>query len=81
MSDQAYIAESGPNDWRYEVPPKTDAKVQLLTIGRVGVYGNWYGRYGEFFIAWAPCPKRNKAAEARLGLLPAAPARNNLEKL
>lgn len=53
-------------DFRYEVPPLTDAKVQLLTVGRICVTGNWYGHYGEAFIAWAPLPKRNKAIEQDL---------------
>jgi hypothetical protein len=79
MSDQAYIA--APADalgWRYEVPKRTDAKVLLLTVGRTATIGNWQGPYGHSFIAWAPLPKRDKAEEARLGLLPAAPA--NLEE-
>jgi hypothetical protein len=74
MTDQAYIA--APNaelGWRYEVPQRTDAKVQLLTIGRTTATGNWYGRYGEHFIAWCPLPKRDKRKEAELiaaGLIP-----------
>jgi hypothetical protein len=53
-------------DWRYEVSPRTDSKVQLLTVGRIAVHGNWYGTYGENFIAWAPMPKRNKVRENEL---------------
>jgi hypothetical protein len=57
------------NDWIYEVPPRTDAKVQLLTVGRIATYGSWYGELGEHFIAYCPLPKRNKELERRLGLL------------
>lgn len=60
-------------NWRYEVAPNTDSKVNLLTIGRIAASGNWYGDYGEFFIAWAPLPKRNKELESRLvheGVIP-----------
>lgn len=70
MSTQPHIAApAGEVYWRYEVPKSTDAKVLLLTIGRVAVTGNWYGPYGQNFIAWAPLPRRDKEQEARLGLL------------
>jgi hypothetical protein len=82
MSDQTYIAAPAAElGWRYEVPKRTDAKVLLLTIGRIATIGNWSGPYGRDFIAWAPLPKRNKAEEARLGLLPAAPVDDNQENL
>lgn len=55
--------------WRYEVAPRGDAKVQLLTIGFVAVNGHWRGKYGELFIAWAPMPRRDKKREAELGLI------------
>lgn len=68
---QAYItAEAGDTYWRYEVPTRTDAKVFLLTVGRVAVVGNWYGTLGENFVAWSPMLRRDKVAEANLGLLP-----------
>lgn len=70
MSTQPHItAPAGEVYWRYEVPTSTDAKVFLLTVGRVAVVGNWQGAYGQSFIAWAPLPKRDKEQEARLGLL------------
>ena len=62
-------AEVGEIYWRYEVPKQTDAKVLLLTVGRVAVVGNWYGPIGKAFIAWAPLPKRDKQKEAQLGLM------------
>lgn len=70
MTPTPYIAAS-PGDvyWRYEVPPSTDAKVFLLTVGRVAVVGQWYGALGEAFVAWAPMPRRDKEQEAQLGLL------------
>jgi hypothetical protein len=64
------IANNGPGEWRYEVCPRSDAKVQLLTIGAVATSGNWTGAYGEFYVAWCPLPKRNKAKERELGVLP-----------
>lgn len=62
-------ADAGDIYWRYERPHSTDAKVFLLTVGRVAVVGQWYGALGEAFIAWAPMPRRDKEQEARLGLL------------
>ena len=70
MSDtQQVIAGNGPSEWQYEIPPRTDAKVQLLTIGFTAVHGEWYGKYGEFFIAWCQLPKRDKEREKQLGLI------------
>ncbi len=75
-SSQTYItADPGGVFWRYEVPAKTDAKVFLLTVGRIAVVGNWYGAYNESFIAWAPMPRRDKEQEARLGLMQTPPPR------
>lgn len=64
------VIATNETPWRYEVAPRTDAKVQLLTIGFVAVYGSWRGAYGDLFVAWAPVPKRNKELEAELGLIP-----------
>jgi len=70
MSNETHIAApAGEVYWRYEVPKSSDAKVLLLTVGRVAVVGNWYGPIGKAFIAWAPLPKRDKEQEARMGLL------------
>lgn len=70
MNSKTHItAETGEIYWRYEVPHSTDAKVLLLTVGRIAVTGQWYGPYGQNFIAWAPLPRRDKEQEARLGLL------------
>jgi hypothetical protein len=59
-------APAGECYWRYEIAPRSDAKVQLLTKGRIATHGQWTGAYGEQFIAWAPMPKRDKKTEARL---------------
>lgn len=69
MTQPHISAPAGDVYWRYEVPACTDAKVLLLTVGRVAVAGQWHGPYGHSFIAWAPLPKRDKEQEARLGLL------------
>lgn len=70
MTNQTHIAApAGEVYWRYEVPRATDAKVLLLTVGRVAVTGQWAGALGEYFVAWAPLPRRDKEQEARLGLL------------
>jgi hypothetical protein len=64
MTEPTHITGAGTElEWRYEVAPNRGAKVQLLTVGRIAVHGNWYGAYGEAFIAWAPMPKRNKELE------------------
>lgn len=69
MTDGTYIAAGASQlGWRYEETPNRAAKVLLLTAGRVAVIGNWSGAYGQQFIAWCPLPKRDKAAEERLGV-------------
>ena len=42
--------------WSFTLPPTPmrGQRLQLLTIGGVSVFGNWYGKLGEFFVAWAP---------------------------
>lgn len=70
MNIETHIsAPPGDIYWRYEVAPHTDAKVWLLTVGRIAVSGQWTGAYGQQFIAWSPMPRRDKKEEARLGLL------------
>lgn len=70
MTDiQPITADPGDVFWRYEVPARTDAKVLLLTKGGIAVSGNWTGRLGEFFCAWAPLPKRDKKRERELGFI------------
>lgn len=61
---------TGKDEWRYEVAPRTDAKVLLLTTGATQTSGNWNGAYGEYYVAWYPLPKRNKRREKELGVLP-----------
>ena len=46
--------------WNYSIPRNTDSKVHLLTIGMVVTSGSWYGKYGQYFLAWAPLPKVDK---------------------
>lgn len=65
MTDQTHIA-APPTAWRYEVPPNRGAKVQLLTVGGISVTGQWYGEHGQYFMAWAPLLKRDKAREAEI---------------
>lgn len=45
---------------KYEDPPINSDKLLLLTVGGVLVQGHWSGRYGEFYLAWAPLPKTDK---------------------
>lgn len=61
MSEQA-VTTAPPGDlhWRYSVPPRTDSKMLLLTVGEVAVIGSWYGTVGEHFLAWCPLPKKAK---------------------
>jgi hypothetical protein len=63
------IADNPDSEFKYEVPPRTDATVLLLTKHGVCVPGEWRGKYGQYFIGWAPMPKRNKQREKELGLL------------
>ena len=46
-------------EWNPCVPPShlRAAKMQLLTIGGICVYGVWSGRMGEHFTAWCPLLK------------------------
>lgn len=67
MSEQpCTTAPPGEIYWRYSIPTRTDSKMWLLTIGNVAVIGNWSGALGEFYKAWCPMPKRNKALEEQL---------------
>lgn len=69
MSNNSPVITDSGFVWRYEVPERTDAKVQLLTTGAVATYGHWVGKYGEFFVAYCPLPKRDRAKEKELGVL------------
>lgn len=53
-------AEPGDLYWRDEVCKHLGAKVLLRTIGGVCVIGNWYGQYGQAFVAWCPLPRHGK---------------------
>ena len=56
-SDQS-VAVGGGQEWNFETPPAElrGSKMQLLTIGRIAVYGVWKGGFGEYFVGWAPIP-------------------------
>lgn len=70
MSEQDVItAKPGEIDkieWRYTIPPRTDSKLWLLTIGNVAVTGYWHGALGQYYKGWYPNPKRNKEIERQL---------------
>ena len=53
--------------WRYGPPPNNEAKMLLLTVGRVAIVGRWGD--GSSVIAWCPLPRRDKQKEVELGLL------------
>ena len=61
-------ADVGGIRWHYSKPENTGAKMILLTIGKIAVFGNWYGEVGELYIAWSPMPKRDKVLEEQAGL-------------
>lgn len=52
--------------WRYYIPPRTDGKLWLLTIGNVAVIGYWHGALGQYYKGWFPNPKRDKELERQL---------------
>lgn len=59
--------EPGDVYYRYEVPTENvSAKRILLTRGDVAIIGVWTGALGQYFKAWAPMPKRDRAVEAEL---------------
>lgn len=61
-------APAGEIGWNYTIPPDRGAKVLLLTVGHIAVLGRWEGRVGEFYLAWSPLPKRDKARERAIQL-------------
>lgn len=65
MSEAPITGAAGDIFWRYTVP-ETTAPLLLLTRGRILTKGCWLGALGEFFVAWAPVPKRDKDLEERL---------------
>lgn len=64
-SIDAVTADAGGVYWRYNVP-NTIGTVLLLTIGRTAMKGQWSGELGQYYVAWAPLPKRDKVLEDRL---------------
>jgi len=59
-------APAGEIGWNYAIPADRGAKVLLLTVGHIAVLGRWEGRVGEFYLAWSPLPKRDKAREQEI---------------
>jgi hypothetical protein len=62
--------------WSYEKPRFPGAKMMLLTVGCVLVTGTWYGEVGEYFLAWAPMPKRDKVKEREIAAVKVKPVAN-----
>lgn len=61
MSDQQVVISAKQIDgWNYSIPPQTDSKIILLTIGGVAVIGQWSGYLGQYYTAWTPLLKTNK---------------------
>lgn len=54
---------TGNDEFIYSEPPDKQAKVILLTKGKVAIVGPWLSGYG--ILAWRPLPKRNKDVEDR----------------
>ncbi|RQT19388.1 hypothetical protein DF044_01630 [Burkholderia contaminans] len=54
------------SEWVYEKPQHGGAKCLLLTIGGIAITGVWQGEVGQYYLAWAALPKRNKGQEAKL---------------
>jgi len=69
MNEQTVLTASSVDSWNYGIPRSTDAKLVLLTVGGVAVIGNWYGKYGQYFTAWAPLLKTDKVIERYLATL------------
>ena len=58
MKNKSYIAAPpGELYWRYEVCPHPGAKVLVLSKYGVCTVAHWYGKQGEFLVAWCPLPK------------------------
>lgn len=53
-------------DWVYSEPEEKGATMLLLTVGGCLVKGVWYGELGEYLVAWAPMPKRDKETEFKI---------------
>lgn len=68
MTDaKGYVsAPAGEVKWHYTVPDSLGSKVSLLTIGGLQITGYWAGRWGEYFLAWAPLLQRDKERERAL---------------
>ena len=72
MNAKGFVAANGEAEWHYHLDPKAPpapkgCKVQLLTEGRIAIYGEH--KPGDGTIAWSPLIKRNKDLERELGLL------------
>lgn len=60
---QKEVGESAA--WIYE-RPRQRGKMHLLTIGCISVTGVWSGELGQYYLAWAPLLKRDKAKEREI---------------
>jgi hypothetical protein len=61
--------------WQYSMPTRR-CKTLLLTIGGICLTGDWQGALGEYYLAWAPMPKRDHELERKLLLHPVKRERN-----
>jgi len=60
------VVSAPKSDWRYEEPQDKGATCLLLTISGSLCKGKWYGKYNQYFIAWAPMPDGDREIEKRL---------------
>ncbi|HIH2748260.1 TPA: hypothetical protein ACYLN4_004026 [Burkholderia lata] len=54
------------SEWVYAKPEHGGKKCLLLTIGGIAITGVWHGEVGQYYLAWAALPKRDKQLERRL---------------
>lgn len=47
------VAPMMNQQWHFSTPP-AGRELQLLTICGICVLGNWCGKVGQYFTAWAP---------------------------
>ena len=54
VEDTNYVAAPlQKQEWHFSTPP-AGRPLQLLTIAGICVVGNWCGKVGQYFTAWAP---------------------------
>ncbi len=52
-------------EWHFSTPP-AGRPLQLLTIGGICVVGNWCGKVGQYFTAWAPLVAQDEPSFSHL---------------